>query len=222
MAVDRQQNTPPTRRKASKDVRRRQLIESTIDSIAKRGYAATTMADVADGAGLSRGIVNFHFESKEKLLADTLAFMAEEYRSHWDQALESSGPEPADKLWAIVAADFDRKVCNRRYIAAWTGLRAEAQSRPAYRSICGHHDDAFESILKSLCTALENDGGYGRDSEKLAEGLDGMFEGLWLQLMLNPETMTRDSAHACAIETLTALFPAHFTRDGPIGADAKN
>ena len=31
------------------------------------------MADVADGAGLSRGIVNFHFESKEKLLIATLA-----------------------------------------------------------------------------------------------------------------------------------------------------
>ena len=52
-------------RKASKETRRQQLIEATIDSLAKRGYSETTMADVADGAGLSRGIVNFHFESKE-------------------------------------------------------------------------------------------------------------------------------------------------------------
>lgn len=60
-------------RKASKETRRQQLIEATIDSLAKRGYAETTLADVADGAGLSRGIVNFHFESKENLLIATLS-----------------------------------------------------------------------------------------------------------------------------------------------------
>ena len=42
-------------RKASKETRRQQLIEATIDSLARRGYSETTMADVADGAGLSRG-----------------------------------------------------------------------------------------------------------------------------------------------------------------------
>ena len=41
-------------RKASKETRRQQLIEATIDSLARRGYSETTMADVADGAGLSR------------------------------------------------------------------------------------------------------------------------------------------------------------------------
>eukprot|EP01035_Chromulina_nebulosa_P043950 gene43950-59527_t len=43
-------------RKASKEVRQQQLIEATIDSLAKRGYAETTLANVADGVGLSRGI----------------------------------------------------------------------------------------------------------------------------------------------------------------------
>jgi len=97
-------------RKASKEVRRLQLIEATIDSLAKRGYAETTMADVADGAGLSRGIVNFHFESKEKLLIATLQHMYEEYSSHWRQALERAGEDPADQLKALVAADFDRSI----------------------------------------------------------------------------------------------------------------
>lgn len=50
-------------RNAAKEVRQVQLIEATIESLAKRDYSETTMADVA---GLSRGIVNFHFESKEK------------------------------------------------------------------------------------------------------------------------------------------------------------
>src|SRR3954462_6061063 len=78
-------------RKASKETRQQQLIEATIDSLAKRGYSETTMADVADGAGLSRGFVNFHFESKEKLLVATLQYMADEYSQHWRAALQKAG-----------------------------------------------------------------------------------------------------------------------------------
>src|SRR5687767_5769728 len=92
-------------RKASKETRQQQLIEATIDSLAKRGYSDTTLANVADGAGLSRGIVNFHFESKEKLLVATLQFMADEYANHWNAALEKAGEAPATKIWALVNAD---------------------------------------------------------------------------------------------------------------------
>lgn len=93
-------------RKASKEVRRLQLIEATIDSLAKRGYADTTMADVADGAGLSRGIVNFHFESKEKLLVATLQHMYDEYSAHWRAAYTKAGDDPAAQLRASVRRRF--------------------------------------------------------------------------------------------------------------------
>ena len=45
-------------------------VRTTIASIARRGFADTTLAHVADGAKLSRGIVNFYFRSKEELLVD--------------------------------------------------------------------------------------------------------------------------------------------------------
>ena len=85
------QENPSRGRKAPKETRRLQLIEATIDSLAKRGYAETTMADVTEGAGLSRGIVNFHFESKEKLLVATLQHMYEEYAAHWRAAQLTAG-----------------------------------------------------------------------------------------------------------------------------------
>src|SRR5215216_7504193 len=95
IALKEQAAEPEKRgRKASKETRQLQLIEATIDSLAKRGYSETTMADVADGAGLSRGIVNFHFESKEKLLVATLQYMADEYSQHWRAALQKAGDDP--------------------------------------------------------------------------------------------------------------------------------
>ena len=66
---------PASKRRAmSKQARREQLIQATIKCIAKNGLSGTTMADITREAGLSLGIVNLHFESKEKLLIEADAF----------------------------------------------------------------------------------------------------------------------------------------------------
>src|SRR6476619_231619 len=98
---------PAGPRKASKEVRRQQLIEAKIDTLARRGYAATTLADVARTAGLSGGIVNFHFESTEKLLVETLRASAAEYRTNRRSALAMAGKIPAERLEASLSADFN-------------------------------------------------------------------------------------------------------------------
>ena len=201
-------------RKEAKPVRRRQLIKATIDCLAKRGYADTTLADVADRAGLSRGIVNFHFESKEKLLADTLRHLADEYSQVWHDALARAGDDPAHRLWALIAVDFHRDVCTRRKVAAWLAFWGEAKSRPIYQEHCGARDREYQDEMNRLCAALEDAGGYGRDAKKVALGLDTMLEGLWMRLLFADEHTTREDLHACAAEYLAIVFPDHFDRDG--------
>ncbi|MEE9301466.1 MAG: TetR family transcriptional regulator, partial [Alphaproteobacteria bacterium] len=55
-----------------KEMRRRQLTQATITVIARRGFARTTLADVAKEARVSYGVVSFYFGSKEELLLATL------------------------------------------------------------------------------------------------------------------------------------------------------
>lgn len=222
MSAIEQVGAKPARRKASKGVRRRQLIEATIDSIAERGFAATTMADVADGAGLSRGIVNFHFDSKEKLLAETLRHLSELYVTHWRCAHDDAEPNAAARLWAIVTSDFEHKVCNRRYIATWVGLRLESQYRPIYKRICGRTDKAFGETIAGLCRRLIDEGGYDADAKRIGAGIDAMLEGLWLHILVNPDRMSRTRARACAKDHLATLFPKHFTSQGPLPSARDN
>src|ERR1700754_983951 len=162
--------------KASKETRQLQLIEATIDSLAKRGYAETTTALVAVGAGLSRGIVNFHFESKEKLLVATLQYMAEEYAAHWRAAREKGGGDAARQLASMVTADFDRSICSKRKLAAWCAFWGEAKSRPTYQALCGKHDQAYQDTIIEICTALKADGGYDFNARATAVGLSAMLE----------------------------------------------
>lgn len=197
-------------RKASKEVRQLQLIEATIDSLAKRGYAETTMADVADGAGLSRGIVNFHFESKEKLLIATLQHMYDEYSAHWRACLQKAGDDPARQLQQLVWADFDRSICNKRKLAAWLAFWGEAKSRPTYQALSNSRDNYYQQVFIDLCASLKHSGGYAYEPQAMALALSGMLEGLWLRLMMGTEDTTRETALQAANTFMAAAFPKHY------------
>jgi AcrR family transcriptional regulator len=51
---------------------RRQVLDAAIKTLAKRGLAKASIQDIADAAGLSKGAVHYHFESKDELLERVL------------------------------------------------------------------------------------------------------------------------------------------------------
>ncbi len=78
-------------RELAKEARRRQLIEATIDGIARKGFTELKIADVAAEAGLSVGIVNFYFKSKDALLIATFKHLVEDYEQHMQGVLAKAG-----------------------------------------------------------------------------------------------------------------------------------
>jgi TetR/AcrR family transcriptional repressor of bet genes len=203
-------------RKASKEFRRHQLIEATIDVLAKKGYSELTLADVAKAAGLSVGIVNFHFETKQKLLVETLKSLAEEYRTNWQEALRNSGPSAAHKLAALLAADFNEKICAPRSLTAWCAFWAEAQSRPTYQEHCSSNDAEYSAVTLDLCSSIIRQGGYSYEPRHIARALDALLEGLWIDLMTMEKPYSRQEALATVYATLNAVFPRHFTASGAV------
>ncbi|MFE6685641.1 TetR/AcrR family transcriptional regulator [Streptomyces sp. NPDC057743] len=53
-------------------VRRAQIIEAAIEVIAERGFAKASMAQIAARAGVSKGVISYHFAGKEELIERTV------------------------------------------------------------------------------------------------------------------------------------------------------
>lgn len=207
-------DAPP--RKLSREARRSQLIEATLETLATRGYARTTLTEVANLAGLSHGLVNFHFQTKERLLAETMMFLAEEYRLNWTQALEKAPPDAASQLDALIRADFNPAVCTPSRLSAWCSFWGEAQSRPIYQERCGSNDEAYIRNLEGICARLLAEGGYPGTAQRVARVLRVTVEGVWLDLMTMTRAYERDEAQATAFACAAAFFPRHFTEAGLI------
>ena len=132
---------------AVKEIRRKQLIDATIRAIGRYGYASTTLTHVAGEAGLSPGIVNFYFKSKDQLLLATLEQIVDEYSAFWQAALSKGKVAPAAGLEAMIDADFHPSVCNPEKIQIWYAFWAEAGNNPAYQGLV----QRLEKIGRASC-----------------------------------------------------------------------
>ncbi len=208
-------DTMNPRRTAARQQRRQQLIDATMKCIAKKGMGSTTLGDVASAAGLSQGIVNLHFESKDNLLTETLRYLADEYKTQFDDTLHRSGPAPSDKLWALMQLDLRPSICDRRKISVWFAFWGEVKSRPAYRKVCAEDDRYYDAVVANLCREIIAEGAYANlDADAIAMALTALTNGLWLSCLIDAQTWDRSKAMDSILSYLGNVFPEHFEATG--------
>lgn len=89
-------NTGTRRRRAvsdeEKSQRRDEIVAAAKEVFARKGFHATTIADIAKQAGLAYGLIYWYFESKDALFHALMAVEEEALRTHLAGALHAVGP----------------------------------------------------------------------------------------------------------------------------------
>ena len=102
--------------KAGEAVRREQIRAAAYEIAADSGVRAITIRDVAERAGLSPGLILFHYGSKEQLVLDVLGWVLE------TTTALNIGPEiaaieqPGARLLALLRQEMERISGERRRI----------------------------------------------------------------------------------------------------------
>lgn len=189
-----------------KDKRKAQLIAAALDSIAKRGLLETTITHISKGAGMSRGIINFYFNSKEMMLRETLKTLIDEYEAEWQDAIAKAGDDGRVRLSALVMAHFSKKLCSAKRLNVMSAFWGHAATQSAYRNQLEAADlkieTAFtEALAHMLGSSLEE----GKHS---ALQLHALVRGLWLSFMLNPQDANRETLAAEVLSFIDRLAGA--------------
>jgi Transcriptional regulator len=188
------------------------LISSAIKNISKKGINETTMHDVSHGAGLSQGIVNFHFKSKELLLIETLKFISNEYLESFQKSLSKSGSDPKKKIISIINNDFSNKICSRDKISVWFTFFSELKFKPAYHQICKKRDLYYQKITQDILRELIKNERINISEKKLSRGFQALVMGLWLDQLEDPETFSKKEAKDICFSYIKRTFPKQFKK----------
>lgn len=97
---------PPGERRLSTPER---ILFAAAARIVAAGTANLSMQDVADAAGVSKGLIHYHFHDKETLLTRLIEWMTHESVEREAATLARSTPKTAvDDLWMWVEGEIER------------------------------------------------------------------------------------------------------------------
>ncbi|MGH3734072.1 MAG: TetR/AcrR family transcriptional regulator [Micromonosporaceae bacterium] len=169
-------------------ITRQRLLEATVDCLAERGWSGTTVAVVAERAGVSRGAAQHHFPTREDLVTAAVAEMArrrgEEIRSR-AAALPVGERRTAEAL-ELLAAHFTSPV-----FAAALQLWVAASTDPALRQLVGPLEaEVGREVHRFAVDLLDADETRPGVREAVQATLD-LLRGLGLANLLSDDSARR-------------------------------
>lgn len=198
-------------RELGKSKNRRHLLESAANAIHKFGVRGTTIAVIQQESGLSRGMINLHFGTKENLLLAVAEDLAGHYSARWHSVAQDESLSPKEKLEGVIRVELSHDVLNERDASIWFAFRSEVVSRPEYRAYIDSRDANFCNMIVEICEALVDEGGYSNgDAQLSANALIALFEGIWTDFHLHSDRFDRKNAERTCLYVAGRLFPKHF------------
>lgn len=156
----------------------------------ERGFAGTRIQDVAAKLGVSTGLIHYHFDSKEQLLAEAFKRAASQ---EMDSLLEdlSSAPNTVAKLDRVIRNytpdqdDYDWLM----WIDSW----GEALRNKAMRAISQELDTESTGLIERVVREGVASGEFTcADPAGAAWRIAGLLDGLGVQLTVHDGVLTRD------------------------------
>ena len=107
------------------------ILRAAIRRIVASGAAALTMHEVSEEAGVSKGLIHYHFHDKETLLARMVEWMTRHLVARERAALAESIPRHAiDDLWKWLESELERgQIRVLLELAEWRGPLVQSAIR---------------------------------------------------------------------------------------------
>ncbi|MET8242501.1 TetR/AcrR family transcriptional regulator [Streptomyces sp. NPDC005078] len=142
----------PSRRAAVTAYSRLNLpCEAARKEFSEQGYGATSIRDIAQRAGVSLSAL-YYYKGKQELLVAILDEGLDAYFDACDEALESAGDDPAERLEAIVAATVRFRTGHpvMSSIVLTEGRSLEAEHLERYRRNEERASQQFRDIIDGV------------------------------------------------------------------------
>ena len=192
--------------------RRKQLIDATVSVIYRDGLSRLTLAKVATTAGLSTGIVNSYFKSKEQLLLDTLQVLVLEYETAINKVLDGK-MSSEEALHRLVDVLLSPELCDPEKAAVWYAFMGESQTREGYNAAVRAREQVIRSRIAGLFGEFfEIFGDPEIDSLAIARGFDAMIDSFWAECAMTPDVFDHGAAKATCYGYLRSVLPGGFAR----------
>ena len=191
--------------------RRRRILSATVEVLRERGFTGTRVADIADAAGTSSGLVLYHFKSLEGALSQALTTVEDEFYADLEAELgASAGPAARLRRMAEMGAGAGPAVGDW---GLWLEIWVRALRDPGARTTREQLDRRWRGWLRDVVDEGVAAGVFSTDHpQDVTARLAALMDGLAIQLALDDPDMSTDRfvrlwLQAAELELGTQLLP---------------
>jgi AcrR family transcriptional regulator len=167
---------------------RQHILQAALKSFARCGYAATSVQQIVDHAGVSKPALYYYFADKAQLF-QALVDQAHDERYRLMRAAAHRGHTVAEKLEQIVTAIFEFSLRNRELmrLAFATAFAASGESPGSVK--CLEKGRRNFALVRSLIEAGQASGELDRrfSVDDLAMGIYGQLNSYVMVRLLVPD-----------------------------------
>jgi AcrR family transcriptional regulator len=189
----------PNRREMAAEEARNRILVAAADCIVRDGLVNVRMAGIAKAAGVSSGLVHYHFDTKEQLFTDVLSHSSAISHALTERALERAGTQPAQRLSAFLDRCLPSDEQLTRDWRLWQELDLLCLRQPALARVGA---DVYETIYTSVTDIIIEGVAAGVfdvapvDARTLAETAVGLCDGLGARVVAPGPDLALDDARS--------------------------
>ena len=172
------------------DARRQSLIVAAIRCLSRGGIGNFTVDHIAAEAGVSRGLINHHFEGIRDLLAAVYDSMTTTMRSAGDASLAVDGGAEK-RLVTIIDLMLAPPIFSKSNLRTWLALWGEVAVNPRLKAA---HRKSYHGYRQALAQAIDGIAMQRKltvDGRVFATVCIALIDGLWIEWCLDSRVISR-------------------------------
>ncbi len=190
------------------------MVRATYRLIGERGMHRVSLQEIAQAAGVSKGLVPYYFKTKENLILATMRWVLFQVSERIGQAI--AGTEtPRERLIALLDAIWAEPAANRRYYVVYLDLVEYAAREHRFGELSQTFRETVNALYAGVIRAGAETGDFrASDPDEAAAAMRALVEGFFLQWLQEDNWQATHAAHraACTRAVLAYLTTADGAR----------
>jgi len=192
-------------RPSNTDERRSQIVEGLMKVMSTSGYNGATIPLIASAAGLTPGLVHYHFKSKQEILIELVTYLVA-FCDHRFEKIKAT--DARSRLAAYIDANLaSGQGSLPEAVACWVNIGAEAVRQMEVREVFQKASSLRLSMLESLVESLlKSEQRKLNKKREIALGIYAAIEGSFSLLISAPNMIPSGFAAATVKEMAFGLI----------------
>ncbi len=184
-------STQPRFERLDPSVRKARLVEATLACLQKYGFQGSSIRRICAEAGVSVGLINHHYASKDELVAEAYLAITRRLTGQLRVAIDGAAPDARSRLSAFFSSSFSEELLNPRLLDAWLAFWVAIKSADTINRAHDQSYAEYRATISQTLMQLARENRWRRfDSDLAAIALSALLDGLWLEYGLDPNTFS--------------------------------